>query len=38
VGPGAYAYVPAGKPHQYRNAGSEPLRFICIVPKEGHVV
>ena len=38
VGPGAYAYVPAGKPHQYRNAGAEPLRFICIVPKEGHVV
>jgi len=38
VGPGAYAYVPAGKPHQYRNAGKEPLRFICIVPREGHVV
>jgi quercetin dioxygenase-like cupin family protein len=38
VGPGAYAYVPAGTPHQYRNTGKEPLRFICIVPREGHVV
>lgn len=38
VGPGAYAYVPAGKPHQYRNAGKGLFRFICIVPTEGHVV
>jgi quercetin dioxygenase-like cupin family protein len=38
VGPGAYAYVPAGRPHQYRNTGKEPLRFMCIVPREGHVV
>jgi mannose-6-phosphate isomerase-like protein (cupin superfamily) len=37
-GPGAYACVPDGKPHQHRNAGKEPLRFICIVPREGHVV
>lgn len=36
VAPGAYAYIPAGKEHQFRNAGSGPFRFICIVPKEGH--
>lgn len=34
---GSYAYVPAGKEHQYRNNGDGPFRFICIVPEEGHV-
>lgn len=34
---GAFAYVPAGVLHQYRNAGDSKFRFICIVPKEGHV-
>jgi len=34
--PGSYAFVDAGKQHQYRNAGDETFRFICIVPKEGH--
>jgi mannose-6-phosphate isomerase-like protein (cupin superfamily) len=38
VGAGAFAYVPAGKEHQYRNAGKGIFRFICIVPTEGHVV
>jgi quercetin dioxygenase-like cupin family protein len=33
---GSYAYVPAGSEHQFRNSGSGPFRFICIVPKEGH--
>ena len=33
---GAYAYVPAGSRHQFRNSGQETFRFICIVPKEGH--
>ena len=33
---GSYAYVPAGKEHQFRNAGSGDFRFICIVPKDGH--
>ena len=33
---GAYAYVPANAEHQFKNAGSGPFRFICIVPKEGH--
>jgi quercetin dioxygenase-like cupin family protein len=35
---GSYAYVPAGSQHQYRNEGDGTFRFICIVPKEGHVV
>ena len=33
---GAFAYIPAGKEHQFRNAGDGVFRFICIVPKEGH--
>lgn len=35
---GAFAFVPAGILHQYRNAGDDKFRFICIVPKEGHIV
>jgi quercetin dioxygenase-like cupin family protein len=35
---GSYAYIPAGSLHQYKNKGNGRLRFICIVPKEGHVV
>ena len=34
---GSYAYVPAGSLHQFQNAGQGPFRFICIVPKHGHV-
>lgn len=33
---GGYAFVPEGVVHQYRNTGSEPFRFICIVPSRGH--
>jgi quercetin dioxygenase-like cupin family protein len=33
---GSFAYVPAEATHQFRNSGSDPFRFICIVPKEGH--
>ncbi len=33
---GSYAYVPAGKLHQFQNTGKGTFRFICIVPKEGH--
>lgn len=33
---GSYAYVPAGKLHQFKNAGSGVFKFICIVPEEGH--
>lgn len=32
---GSYAYVPAGKLHQFLNRGSEEFRFLCIVPEEG---
>ena len=33
---GSFAYVPNDKLHQFRNAGKGILKFICIVPKEGH--
>jgi quercetin dioxygenase-like cupin family protein len=33
---GGYAYVPAGRHHQFKNTGPGVFRFICIVPKEGH--
>ena len=32
---GAFAYVPAGKVHQFSNTSTEDLEFICIVPEEG---
>jgi mannose-6-phosphate isomerase-like protein (cupin superfamily) len=35
IGPGSVAYLPADTDHQFRNTGSEPLKFICIVPREG---
>lgn len=38
VAVGSYAYVPAGKEHQYKNTGDDIFRFICIVPKEGHII
>lgn len=34
---GGYAYIPANVEHQFLNTADSPLRFICIVPKEGHV-
>lgn len=34
---GAYAYVPSGSDHQFRNSGTGKFRFICIVPEHGHV-
>ena len=33
---GSYAYLPAGALHQFKNPGKLPLKFICIVPEEGH--
>ncbi len=33
---GGYAYVPSNELHQFRNTGQGKLRFICIVPVEGH--
>lgn len=32
---GSYAYIPGEALHQFTNSGSEPLVFICIVPREG---
>ncbi|KDR96430.1 Cupin domain protein [Peptoclostridium litorale DSM 5388] len=33
---GSYAYVPSNELHQFKNTGKGTLRFICIVPEEGH--
>ncbi len=33
---GDYAYVPSNELHQFQNTGKTTLKFICIVPKEGH--
>jgi len=33
---GSFAYVPSDELHQFRNTGTRPLKFICIVPTEGH--
>jgi len=33
---GAYAFIPEDTIHQFRNAGQEVFRFICIVPEIGH--
>ena len=37
VSPGSFAYIEPNMEHQYRNTGKTPFRFICIVPKEGHL-
>lgn len=34
---GSVMYVPSNIIHQYRNTSEARFRFICIVPKEGHV-
>ncbi len=33
---GSYIYVPSNELHQFSNRGESTLKFICIVPKEGH--
>lgn len=33
---GSYSYVPANSLHQFRNVGTTPFKFICIVPENGH--
>ncbi len=33
---GSYAYVPSNALHEFVNTSDTPLKFICIVPKEGH--
>ena len=32
---GNFVYVEDNEKHQFRNTGSEPLAFICIVPRRG---
>jgi quercetin dioxygenase-like cupin family protein len=32
LGPGDVVWVPANELHQFRNSGSEPLEFICLIP------
>ena len=32
---GDYVYVNANDVHQFRNSGTEPFSFICIVPRRG---
>lgn len=34
---GSFAFVKANMLHQFRNSGDKPFKFICIVPKEGHL-
>lgn len=34
---GSYAFVPGNTLHQFRNTSEETLKFICIVPTEGHI-
>lgn len=34
---GSVAYIPADAEHQFLNTQKQDLRFICIVPKEGHI-
>ena len=33
---GSFAYVPSDTIHQFQNTGDTTLKFICIVPEEGH--
>ena len=33
---GSYAYIPANSLHQFKASATQGLKFICIVPKEGH--
>jgi len=36
ISAGSFAYVPSGALHQFRNVGKGTLKFICIVPEDGH--
>lgn len=37
VKPGHYAFIPGNTIHQFKNNSDQVFKFICIVPKEGHV-
>jgi quercetin dioxygenase-like cupin family protein len=32
---GSFVYIPPCAKHYYKNTGDKPLRFICVIPKEG---
>ncbi len=32
VSAGCAVFVPGGQEHQFRNTGTEPLRFVCLIP------
>jgi quercetin dioxygenase-like cupin family protein len=32
LAPGSYVFVAPGEVHQFRNTGSGPLKFLCLVP------
>ena len=34
VSAGVCVYVPPGEKHQFANTGDEPMRFLCLVPKD----
>lgn len=34
---GSFTFIPPNKEHQLTNTGKQQLKFICIVPKSGHV-
>lgn len=34
VRPGCVTFIPGEEEHQIRNAGAEPLTFVCLVPRE----
>jgi quercetin dioxygenase-like cupin family protein len=36
IKPGDVLFIPANELHQFRNTGSEPLHFICLVPAFVH--
>ena len=35
---GSFAFVPIDTLHQFRNTGTDVFKFICIVPKKGHII
>ena len=34
IGAGDCVFVPGGERHQFRNTGTAPLKFLCLVPKD----
>ena len=32
IGPGSVIYIPGGQEHQLKNAGSDHLVFVCVIP------